>query len=161
VKAFKEDAGTFNADLWIRFASHLHYVARDIETPSLFQDLARKCAEIKQCNLLFYLSTQPSYYAKIVAGLQQAHLAGDSQCGWRRIIVEKPFGRDLDSAKSLNSQIHAVFPEQDTYRIDHYLGKETVQNVLAFRFGNGIYEPLWNRRYINHIQITAAEEIGV
>ena len=76
-------------------------------------------------------------------------------------MVEKPFGHDLASARELNAQLHAVFPEQEIYRIDHYLGKETVQNILAFRFGNGIFEPLWNRRYVNHVQITAAEAIGV
>jgi glucose-6-phosphate 1-dehydrogenase len=81
--------------------------------------------------------------------------------GWRRLVVEKPFGHDLNSAKELTNCIHEVFPERDVYRIDHYLGKETVQNVLAFRFGNGIFEPLWNRRYVNNVQITAAESIGV
>ena len=81
--------------------------------------------------------------------------------GWRRIIIEKPFGHDLTSARKLNDEIHQKFEEDQVYRIDHYLGKETVQNILAFRFGNGIFEPLWNRRYINHVQITAAESIGV
>ena len=81
--------------------------------------------------------------------------------GWRRIVVEKPFGHDLASARELSDEIHEVFPEKEVYRIDHYLGKETVQNILAFRFGNGIFEPLWNRRYVNHVQITAAESIGV
>ena len=86
---------------------------------------------------------------------------GTGNAGWRRIVVEKPFGHDLASARALNARVHAVFPEEEIYRIDHYLGKETVQNILAFRFGNGIFEPLWNRRYVNHVQITAAESIGV
>ena len=97
----------------------------------------------------------------IVDGIGHSHLAAAPEGAWRRLIVEKPFGHDLESAKDLNSRIHAVFREEDTYRIDHYLGKETVQNILALRFGNGIFEPLWNRRYINHVQITAAESIGV
>jgi glucose-6-phosphate 1-dehydrogenase len=81
--------------------------------------------------------------------------------GWRRLVVEKPFGHDLASARELSNRLHEVFDESDVYRIDHYLGKETVQNILAFRFGNGIFEPLWNRRYVNHVQITGAESIGV
>ena len=111
--------------------------------------------------MLFYLSTQPSYYAVIVDGIGHSPLAAAPEGAWRRLIVEKPFGHDLASARELNARIHAVFREEDTYRIDHYLGKETVQNILAFRFGNGIFEPLWNRRYVNHVQITAAESIGV
>jgi glucose-6-phosphate 1-dehydrogenase len=94
-----------------------------------------------------------------VEGLGRAGL--DEGGGWRRLVVEKPFGHDLVSSRALDQKIHAVFSEEDVYRIDHYLGKETVQNILAFRFGNGIFEPVWNRRYINHVQITAAESIGV
>jgi glucose-6-phosphate 1-dehydrogenase len=110
-------------------------------------------------NVLFYLSTQPSQYAETAAGLGKAGLARGK--GWRRLVVEKPFGHDLKSAQKLSKDLHEHFREEDVYRIDHYLGKETVQNILAFRFGNGIFEPLWNRRYINHVQITAAESIGV
>jgi glucose-6-phosphate 1-dehydrogenase len=127
----------------------------------LYGELAQKATAIGQDNMLFYLSTQPSYYGTVVDGLGAAKLEDAKEDSWRRLIVEKPFGHDLKSAQELNSRIHAVFPEQETYRIDHYLGKETVQNILAFRFGNGIFEPLWNRRYINHVQITAAESIGV
>ena len=111
------------------------------------------------------MSTQPSQYAPIAegigaAGMQEAAtIANDG--GWRRIIIEKPFGHDLKSARELNNRLQKVFDETQIYRIDHYLGKETVQNILAFRFGNGIFEPLWNRRYIDHVQITAAESIGV
>ncbi len=110
-------------------------------------------------NALFYLSTQPSYYAEAIQQLGAHDLAHGR--GWRRVIIEKPFGHDLASAQKLNQEIHQVFDESAIYRIDHYLGKETVQNILAFRFGNGIFEPLWNRRYIDHMQITAAESIGV
>ncbi len=108
---------------------------------------------------LFYLSTQPSQYAEATLGLGSAGLGKGA--GWRRLIVEKPFGHDLESARELSDKLHQVFSESDVYRIDHYLGKETVQNILAFRFGNGIFEPLWTRQYINHVQITAAESIGV
>src|SRR5205085_3023257 len=101
----------------------------------------------------------PSQYAPIAHGLGAAGLGKDK--GWRRLVVEKPFGHDLASARQLTDDLHQVFDESEVYRIDHYLGKETVQNILAFRFGNGIFEPLWNRRYINNVQITAAESIGV
>ncbi len=107
----------------------------------------------------FILSTQPSQYAETALGIGDAGLAHGA--GWRRLVVEKPFGHDLESAKQLSNDLHRVFAESDVYRIDHYLGKETVQNILAFRFGNGIFEPLWNRRYVDHVQITAAESIGV
>jgi glucose-6-phosphate 1-dehydrogenase len=160
VKQFSED-GPFDDDLWVRFARNIHYIAGDMNDRKLYGDLAQKATEIGQESMLFYLSTQPSYYGTVVDGLGQANLASAPSNAWRRLIVEKPFGHDLSSAQNLNSQIHAVFPEQETYRIDHYLGKETVQNILAFRFGNGIFEPLWNRRYVNHVQITAAESIGV
>ena len=111
-------------------------------------------------NVLFYLSTQPSQYEAAIKGIGYAKLQQGS--GWRRIVVEKPFGHDLASARELNSaSCTKSSTRSDVYRIDHYLGKETVQNILAFRFGNGIFEPLWNRRYINHVQITAAESIGV
>ena len=113
-------------------------------------------------NRLFYLATQPSAFPIIVSeigrcGLDHEHHGG----GWRRIIIEKPFGRDLDSAKRLNREVARVFRETQVYRIDHYLGKETVRNLMVFRFGNGIFEPLWNRRYVDHVQITMAESIGV
>src|SRR5581483_10241734 len=159
VKQFGEDG--VDEDLWTRFAANLHYVAGDVKDPQLYAALKGRLSAIGQANVLFYLSTQPSYYPVIVDGIGHSHMAAAPSGGWRRLIVEKPFGHDLESARELNSRIHAVFREADTYRIDHYLGKETVQNILAFRFGNGIFEPLWNRRYVNHVQITAAESIGV
>jgi glucose-6-phosphate 1-dehydrogenase len=158
-QTYSEDT-EFNAELWERFAANIGYVAGDLKDPALFTALATKVAATKQRNVLFYLSTQPSYYEPVVSGLAAADLHRDEK-GWRRIIVEKPFGHDLDSAQELNSHLQAVFPERETYRIDHYLGKETVQNIFGFRFGNGIFEPLWNRRYVNQVQITAAESIGV
>ena len=162
-KRFLEDS-PFEEELWASFAHNLYYIAGDVSGSQFFKQLAAKLDEVQQHhqtagNVLFYLSTQPSHYEPIVNGLGSEGLQkGD---GWRRIVVEKPFGHDLSSARELNAAIHQVFDEKHVYRIDHYLGKETVQNILAFRFGNGIFEPLWNRRYISSVQITAAESIGV
>jgi glucose-6-phosphate 1-dehydrogenase len=163
VKQFSEDT-TFDADVWSTFAAGLFYTAGDLKDPGLYQRLAQKTAEVEEKrhtggNVLFYLSTQPAYYATAALGIGAAGLAKGN--GWRRLIVEKPFGYDMASARELSDKLHQVFPESEIYRIDHYLGKETVQNILAFRFGNGIFEPLWNRRYVNHVQLTAAESIGV
>ena len=112
-------------------------------------------------NYLYYLATAPEYFGEITRRLGEAHLTQQDQRSWRRIIYEKPFGNGLASARALNQQIEQVLQENQIYRIDHYLGKETVQNILAFRFGNGIFEPVWNRRYIDHVQITVAETVGV
>ncbi|MFC4637419.1 glucose-6-phosphate dehydrogenase [Deinococcus hohokamensis] len=111
-------------------------------------------------NALFYLSTPPSLFEPISNGLGRLGLADESE-GWRRIVIEKPFGRDLASARELNDAIHRVWDESQVYRIDHYLGKETVQNLMAIRFGNAIFEPLWNRGYVDHVQITASEDLGL
>ncbi|MBZ5585227.1 MAG: glucose-6-phosphate dehydrogenase [Acidobacteriia bacterium] len=163
VKQFSDGAG-FDEDVWNAFAQGLYYTGGDINDPALYPCLRDKLAEVEQArhtggNVLFYLSTQPSQYARAALGIGAAGLNKGE--GWRRLIVEKPFGHDLASARELSRQLHQVFDEAEVYRIDHYLGKETVQNILAFRFGNGIFEPLWNRRYVNHVQITAAESIGV
>ncbi|SEJ01845.1 glucose-6-phosphate 1-dehydrogenase [Deinococcus reticulitermitis] len=111
-------------------------------------------------NALFYLSTPPSLFEPISSGLGRLGLQNESE-GWRRLIIEKPFGRDLASARELNDDIHRVWDESQVYRIDHYLGKETVQNLMAIRFGNAIFEPLWNRSFVSHVQITAAEDLGL
>ena len=163
VKNFSEDT-TFDEGVWNTFAQGLFYSAGDIDDSGTYQRLAARLAGIEKTrktggNALFYLSTQPSQYAPAALGLGGAGLGKGS--GWRRLVVEKPFGHDLASARQLSGPLHQVFDESDVYRIDHYLGKETVQNILAFRFANGIFEPLWNRRYVNHVQITAAESIGV
>jgi glucose-6-phosphate 1-dehydrogenase len=150
------EASPFDRDLWTGFAQNIHYVDGDVADPAMYHAIAQR---IDHPNVLFYLSTQPSHYATVVEGIGAAGLNRGG--GWRRIVVEKPFGRDLASAQALDERIHRVFDESEVYRIDHYLGKETVQNILAFRFSNGIFEPLWNRRYVNHVQITAAESIGV
>jgi glucose-6-phosphate 1-dehydrogenase len=160
VKQFLEDS-PFDEDLWSSFAQNLHFVAGDLGDAGLYTAIRNKLAALGRANVLFYLSIQPSFYGPVVDAIGEAGLAQGGAGGWRRIVIEKPFGRDLDSARALNERIHRNFPENEVYRIDHYLGKETVQNVLAFRFGNGIFEPVWNRRYVNHVQITAAESIGV
>jgi glucose-6-phosphate 1-dehydrogenase len=158
------EAGSFDDASWREFASGVFYLAGDLHVPETFETLTVRLGEIEASratagNVLFYLSTPPSHYDPAVQGLGRAGLARGN--GWRCLIVEKPFGSDLATAQDLNQRLHRVFPEPEIYRIDHYLGKETVQNILAFRFGNGIFEPLWNRRYVDHVQITGAESIGV
>jgi glucose-6-phosphate 1-dehydrogenase len=154
----------FDENLWRDFARGLCYRPGNLKDQASFEDIGRALNKVEEDrktggNVLFYLSTQPSYYETAAEGVARAGLHRGN--GWRRLVVEKPFGQDLDSARALNRKLQQVFPEHEIYRIDHYLGKETVQNILAFRFGNGIFEPLWNRRYVNHLQITAAESIGV
>ncbi|HZX43978.1 MAG TPA: glucose-6-phosphate dehydrogenase, partial [Myxococcaceae bacterium] len=112
-------------------------------------------------NYLFYLSVSPTFFAPIIQNLGKSGLATEEGARWRRVVIEKPFGHDLPSAVELNRSITAVLDEKQIFRIDHYLGKETVQNLLALRFANGIFEPIWNRNYIDHVQITVAEELGV
>lgn len=155
VERFLEDS-PFDRELWESFARNLHYVPGDVSDPAMYSRIGET---LSHSNVLFYLSTQPSHYETVVQGIGAAGLHRGN--GWRRLVIEKPFGHDLATASALDDVIHSVFPENEVYRIDHYLGKETVQNILAFRFSNGIFEPLWNRRYVNHVQITAAESIGV
>jgi glucose-6-phosphate 1-dehydrogenase len=138
----------------------MYYVCSSFDDADGYQALSAKIAELQVENCLFYLATPPGAYATIVDQLGSTKLPHVG-VGWTRIIVEKPYGRDLDSAIELDNAIHRVFDENQVYRIDHYLGKETVQNILVFRFANGIFEPLWNRRYVDHVEITVAETVGV
>jgi glucose-6-phosphate 1-dehydrogenase len=149
------------------FLRHVHYFNGSYDDPASFQRLKeyleRLDAEAKLGgNRLFYVATPPEVYPRVVEQLGRAGLAKprDSR-SWVRIIIEKPFGHDAESARQLNQTVLGVFEESQVYRIDHYLGKETVQNLLVFRFGNGIFEPLWNQKYVSHVEITAAETLGV
>ncbi len=140
--------------------SRAFYVQSTFEDTEGYQGLDQALDRIGVQNTLFYLASPPGWYSVIVENIGKSNLETCTG-GWRRIVVEKPFGRDLETALELDAKLHAVFREDQIYRMDHYLGKETVQNILAFRFGNGIFEPLWNRKYIDHIQITMAETEGV
>jgi glucose-6-phosphate 1-dehydrogenase len=150
--------------VWERFARALFYVTGDPKDPALYPRLQQFLAETEQrtgsSNRLFYLAMPPSLYDDIVENLGRSGLSQEER-GWTRIIVEKPFGQDAVSARALNQQLGRFFHEDQVYRIDHYLGKETVQNLLVFRFANGIFEPVWNRNHVQHVQITVAETIGV
>jgi glucose-6-phosphate 1-dehydrogenase len=153
--------------LWSDFAKRLSYVSGTFDDASGFHKLREKLEENDRelgtaGNRLFYLSTPPSVFAQIVDMLDQAGLGPhENKQGWTRIIVEKPFGTDLDSARALQAEVSKVFDEKQVYRIDHYLGKEPVQDIMALRFANVIFEPIWNRRYVDSVQITAAETVGV
>ena len=152
---------------WRGFSARIRYQKLDFANPADYDGLVKVLDGIdkeqnSRGNHLYYLATQPSAFAEIVAQLGRVGLDHElHEGGWRRVVIEKPFGHDLNSAIRLNREVGKVFRESQVYRIDHYLGKETVRNLLVFRFGNGIFEPIWNRRHIDHIQITVAETIGV
>ena len=153
----------FNETAWSEFANRIFYHPGDITSAESFSTLAKLLTEIEtteSSSRIYYLSTMPQLYAEAIKQLGAAGLADDRH-GSRRVIIEKPFGTDLKTAQRLNESIHDVFREDQIYRIDHYLGKETVQNIFALRFANSIFEPLWNRRYVDHVQITVAEEVVV
>ncbi len=150
--------------VWSRFAECLHYVAGDATQPQTFAQLQSYHLQLEQnhrCgNHMWYIATLPQLYLKIIQNLKQYQLH-KTACGWTKILIEKPFGTDLQSAQALNQELSEVFTEDQIYRIDHFLGKETVQNLVAFRFANGLFEELWNRTYIDHVQVTFAETLGV
>lgn len=149
---------------WSTFGDRLHYVAADPTKTDHLRTVAARLQELeaksKSAHRLYYFAIPPEIYQPTLECLAEAGMVTENG-GWRRVVIEKPFGQDLESARALNSAIHRVLRERQVYRIDHYLGKETVQNVLVFRFANSIFEPLWSRSYIDHVQITVAEEVGV
>jgi glucose-6-phosphate 1-dehydrogenase len=144
-------------------ARHMRYLSGDLQDPALYARLSNLLGDhAAAAGVLFYLAIPPSLAPDVASHLGRAGLNRERNAvAWRRVIVEKPFGTDLATARELNRLLHEHFDEEQIYRIDHYLGKETVQNLLVFRFGNGMFEPIWNRRYIDHVQITAAETVGV
>jgi glucose-6-phosphate 1-dehydrogenase len=171
LKGLTEHAGeVHNGDLdeesFRRFVEQIEYQSGDYDDPAAFQALADRIAKIDEAhnqagNHLFYLATPPNVFMSITENLAAAGLATSEGGGWTRLIIEKPFGHDLESAHTLNQHLHKNFAEDQVFRIDHYLGKETVQNIFVLRFGNGIFEPIWNRNYVDHVQITVAETLGI
>ena len=157
------DTRDFDESQWKEFERRLHYFVGDLNDDQFYSRLQQRVGEMQKSgsspNRLFYVSTPASVAGPIIEGLARAGL-NRSNGGWTRIILEKPFGRDLKSAQELNATVAKAFDEKDVYRIDHYLGKETVQNILVFRFGNSLFEPVWNRNYIDYVEITAAETRG-
>ncbi len=152
--------------LWSELRNALYYQAGELGDPETYAKLADLLKDVEvrhgtEGNALFYLAVPPTLFGEIVERLGEAALVKEPPTGWRRVIIEKPFGRDLESACELNARLRAVLDERQIYRIDHYLGKETVQNIMVFRFANGLFEPVWNRRYIDHVQMTVAETVGV
>ena len=164
-QAIQDFVPAFDAATWDNIVQRIHYIAGNFDDVQAYQQLSEQLQDLDQQyetlgNYLFYLATDSSFFSPIVQQLSAIGLTQEAG-GWRRVIVEKPFGHDLASAQALNHDLAQVLQESQIYRIDHYLGKETVQNLLMFRFANGLLEPAWNRNYIDHVQITVAETVGV
>jgi len=164
-----EQDGDIDAEAWSRFAARLHYQPGDFTSQEDFQRLGGRVAAMREerglpDNLYFHLATPPAFFGRVAENLDRAALARPEQAigaGWRRIVIEKPFGTDRTSARALHDELQRFFSESQIYRMDHFLGKETVQNMLVVRFANPSFEPIWNHRFIDHIQITVAEDIGI
>ena len=170
LKTFRPDGAPFDASAYERFASHLHYVPGELGVMTTFDNLRQRLSETDAAlpggrGRLFYLALPPSLYEETINRLAESGIAprvmDPKQRPWVRVVIEKPFGHSLASAVALNACVRRAFSEHQVYRIDHYLGKETVQNLLVFRFANSIFEPLCNRQHVHHVQITAAETVGV
>ncbi|NYI07249.1 glucose-6-phosphate dehydrogenase [Allostreptomyces psammosilenae] len=165
--AVKEHARTpFREEVWQQLVQGVRFVSGTFDDDNAFDTLRRTVDELNEArgtggNFAFYLSIPPGSFPKVVQQLKKHGLADPPEGSWRRAVIEKPFGHDLASAQELNRIVHDVFPPESIFRIDHYLGKETVQNILALRFANSMFEPLWNRSYVDHVQITMAEDIGI
>ena len=171
MKEFVGHEGEFEVDridqnAWQWLADRMSYVQGDLNDPETYRRLHEHLAELDKTagtagNYLFYLAVADRFFSVAVAGLGAAGLVTETHGRWRRVVIEKPFGHDLPSAKALNTEILRTLQEHQIYRIDHFLGKETVQNMMVLRFANGLFEPLWSRQHIDHVQITAAETVGV
>ncbi len=165
--AVKEHARTpFREEVWNQLSEGFRFVPGNFDDDAAFEQLRRTVEELDQLrgtggNMAFYLAIPPAYFGTVVGQLKEHGLAEQSDDQWRRVVVEKPFGHDLESARELNATLADVFPSGSIFRIDHYLGKETVQNILAMRFANNMFEPIWNANYVDHVQITMAEDIGI
>ena len=161
----KEEGEPLDAHQWQFIDERLHYRAGELTDPALYARVKETLSTLEReqhvpANHLFYFAIPPDLFGTVARHLAEAGLLTEDT-GWRRVIIEKPFGYDLASARALNAQLSTCLQESQIYRIDHYLGKETVQNILAFRFANGIFEPIWNRRYVDHVQMTVAEDVGI
>jgi glucose-6-phosphate 1-dehydrogenase len=167
-KPLAKDGGADFRDLWSQFASRIVFSPGTFDDPAAYRKLKETLERVDQThrtrgNRVYYLAVSPEFFAPIIQGLGEAGLVYPCQqeSPWSRVVIEKPFGRDLESARALNRKVSTVLDESQVYRIDHYLGKETVQNILALRFGNSIFEPVWNRRHVSSVQVTVAEEVGM
>ncbi|MGH3368433.1 MAG: glucose-6-phosphate dehydrogenase, partial [Nocardioidaceae bacterium] len=163
----REHARTeFREEVWRQLAEGFRFVPGDFDDDAAFDTLRRTVEELDRVrgtggNHAFYLSVPPRFFSNVIGQLKEHGLAEPDRESWRRVVVEKPFGSDLATARELNRTISEVFPSESVFRIDHYLGKETVQNILAMRFANTLFEPIWNSNYVDHVQITMAEDIGI